>query len=45
VRGLKVTAEALPDLVERLVRRYVVAREPGETFSAWVHRVDEEELR
>ncbi|MDF3045206.1 MAG: hypothetical protein K0R30_1434 [Ornithinibacter sp.] len=45
VRGLKVTAEALPDLVERLVRRYVVAREPSETFSAWVHRVDEEELR
>ncbi len=45
VRGLKVTAEGLPDLVERLVRRYVVGREPGETFSGWAHRVDEEELR
>jgi sulfite reductase (ferredoxin) len=45
VRGLKVTAEGLPDLVERLVRRYVSGREPGETFSGWAHRVDEEELR
>ncbi len=45
VRGLKVTAEDLPDLVERLVRRFLAARDPGETFSHWVHRVDDEELR
>ncbi|MBM6403981.1 nitrite/sulfite reductase [Phycicoccus sp. CSK15P-2] len=45
VRGLKVTAEELPDLVERLVRRFVDQREDGETFSSWAHRVDEDELR
>lgn len=45
VRGLKVTADDLPDLVERLVRRYVDGRDEGETFSGWAHRVDEEELR
>ena len=45
VRGLKVTADDLPDLVERLVRRYVAGRGEGETFSGWAHRVDEEELR
>ena len=45
VRGLKVTADDLPDLVERLVRRWLDQREAGETFSGWAHRVDEEELR
>jgi len=45
VRGLKVTAAELPDLVERLVRRWLDQRAAGETFSAWVRRVDDEELR
>lgn len=45
VRGLKVTAESLPDYVERVVRRYVTTRTPDETFSAWVRRSDDEELR
>ena len=45
VRGLKVTAEELPDYVERVVRRFVDSREPGDTFSRWAHRVEEEELR
>ncbi len=45
VRGLKVTAADLPDLVERLVRRWVDQRQVGETFSHWAHRVEEEELR
>jgi len=45
VRGLKVTAADLPDLVERLVRRWLDQRGAGETFSTWAHRVDEEELR
>src|SRR6478736_8801329 len=40
VRGLKVTAADLPDLVERLVRRWLDQREAGETFSTWAHRVD-----
>ncbi|WP_030529009.1 nitrite/sulfite reductase [Phycicoccus jejuensis] len=45
VRGLKVTADDLPGLVERLVRRFLAQREGSESFSSWVHRVDEEELR
>ena len=45
VRGLKVTAAGIPDLVERLVRRWLDQRGADETFSSWVHRVDEEELR
>ena len=44
-RGLKTTAEGLPDLVERLARRYADGRGPGESFAAWVTRVDESELR
>ncbi|HMM95157.1 nitrite/sulfite reductase [Phycicoccus sp.] len=45
VRGLRVTTDDLPDLVERLVRRFLAQRSAGETFSSWAHRVDEEELR
>ncbi|MBD3784677.1 MAG: nitrite/sulfite reductase [Micrococcales bacterium] len=45
VRGLRVTTDDLPDLVERLVRRFLAQRNAGETFSSWAHRVDEEELR
>jgi sulfite reductase (ferredoxin) len=45
VRGLKTTADELPRYVERLARRYLAARKEEETFSAWVLRADEEELR
>lgn len=45
VRGLKVSADELPDYVERVVRRYLTTRTPEETFSAWVRRSDDEELR
>ncbi|MFB9733142.1 nitrite/sulfite reductase [Ornithinimicrobium kibberense] len=45
VRGLKVSAEELPDYVERVVRRYAATRTAGETFARWAHRVDDEELR
>ena len=45
VRGLRVTADELPDLVERLVRRFLAQRAGAETFSSWAHRVDEDELR
>jgi sulfite reductase (ferredoxin) len=41
IRGLKVTAEALPDYVERLLRSYVSDRADGEQFAAWVRRADE----
>jgi sulfite reductase (ferredoxin) len=44
VRGLKVTSEQLPDYVERVVRRFVADREPGERFATWAVRVDEEAL-
>ncbi|WP_426564936.1 nitrite/sulfite reductase [Angustibacter sp. McL0619] len=44
VRGLKVTAEELPDYVERVVRRYAAEREPHERFATWAVRADEEAL-
>ena len=44
LRGLKTTAEGLPDYVERVLRRFQAAREPGESFAAWVARSSEEEL-
>ncbi|GIJ26007.1 ferredoxin--nitrite reductase [Micromonospora qiuiae] len=45
LRGLKTTAEELPEYVERLVRHYLAGRTEGETFANWVIRADEEELR
>jgi sulfite reductase (ferredoxin) len=45
VRGLKTTADELPDYVERVVRRYLAGRTGGETFAQWVVRAEEEELR
>jgi sulfite reductase (ferredoxin) len=44
VRGLKTTAEELPDYVERVLRRYDAARAAGETFAAWTLRATDEEL-
>jgi sulfite reductase (ferredoxin) len=44
VRGLKATAEELPDYVERVLRRYDAARGAGETFAAWALRASDEEL-
>jgi sulfite reductase (ferredoxin) len=44
VRGLKTTAEELPDYVERVLRRFDAAREPGESFAAWTIRAGDEEL-
>jgi sulfite reductase (ferredoxin) len=41
IRGLKVTADALPDYVERLLRSYVKHRSDGEQFASWVRRADE----
>jgi sulfite reductase (ferredoxin) len=45
LRGLKTTADELVDYVERLARRYAAGRGTGESFAAWVARVDEAELR
>jgi sulfite reductase (ferredoxin) len=44
LRGLKTTAEELPDYVERVLRRFEAGREPGESFAAWTARAKEEEL-
>jgi sulfite reductase (ferredoxin) len=44
LRGLKTTAEELPDYVERVLRRFEAAREPGESFAAWTARAEEADL-
>ncbi|HEV2536623.1 MAG TPA: nitrite/sulfite reductase [Streptosporangiaceae bacterium] len=44
VRGLKATAVELPDYVERVLRRFDAARQPGESFAAWTARASDEEL-
>jgi sulfite reductase (ferredoxin) len=45
-RQLRVTAEELPDYVERLGRRYLEQRTGSdESFASWARRVDEEALR
>ena len=41
LRGLKVTAEELPDYVERVARAYVAGRHDGERFAQWAARADE----
>jgi sulfite reductase (ferredoxin) len=41
LRGLKVTAEQLPDYVERVLRNYTADRADGEQFATWVRRADE----
>ena len=41
LRGHKVTADDLPDYVERLARNYLADRETGERFAQWVARADE----
>ncbi|WP_432011686.1 nitrite/sulfite reductase [Streptomyces cucumeris] len=44
VRGLKVTADELPDYVERVLRRFEKERQDGERFATWAARADEEAL-
>jgi sulfite reductase (ferredoxin) len=44
LRGHKVTADELPDYVERVVRRYAEQRHPGERFAQWVARAAEADL-
>ena len=45
LRGLKVTSAELGDYVDRLVRRFVDQREPGERFAQWVVRAAEDDLK
>jgi sulfite reductase (ferredoxin) len=44
LRGLKTTADGLPDYVERVLRRFQAARQPGESFATWTARANEEDL-
>ncbi len=41
LRGLKLTADALPGYVERLLRSYQANRADGESFASWVRGADE----
>ncbi|UQU67604.1 nitrite/sulfite reductase [Couchioplanes caeruleus] len=45
VRGLKVTTDDLADYVERLLNRFLTAKDAGETFAGWVARATDEDLR
>jgi sulfite reductase (ferredoxin) len=44
VRGLKTTAEELPDYVERVLRRFSADRREGEAFADWVTRASEADV-
>jgi sulfite reductase (ferredoxin) len=44
IRGLKTTADQLPDYIERVLRRYQDDRMQGETFAAWAARAKEGDL-
>lgn len=45
VRGLKVTADELPDYLERVLLSFREQRADGERFSQWAARADEEALK
>ncbi|NDZ81401.1 nitrite/sulfite reductase [Streptomyces sp. SID10853] len=44
VRGLKVTADELPDYVERVLKNFRAERAEGERFATWAARADAESL-
>jgi sulfite reductase (ferredoxin) len=44
IRGLRTTAEDLPDYIERVLRRFDSTRMQGESFAAWALRAPEEDL-
>ena len=45
LRQHKVTNDEIADYIERVVRNFIRAREPGERFAQWAVRADEEDLR
>ncbi|MEU8380057.1 nitrite/sulfite reductase [Streptosporangium sp. NPDC048865] len=45
VRGLKTTSEELPDYVERVLRNFEKQKDEEETFSDWVQRADDADLK
>ncbi|GAB2821712.1 sulfite reductase SirA [Actinoallomurus bryophytorum] len=44
VRGLKTTADELPDYVERVLRRFQKQKTDGESFADWVQRAEQGDL-
>jgi sulfite reductase (ferredoxin) len=44
VRGLKTTADDLPDYVERVLRRFQKQKNDGESFADWVQRAEGDDL-
>jgi sulfite reductase (ferredoxin) len=44
VRGLKTTADGLPDYLERVLSRFAASRADEESFAAWTVRASDEEL-
>jgi sulfite reductase (ferredoxin) len=44
VRGLKTTADQLPDYVERVLLRFQKQKTDGESFADWVQRAEQEDL-
>ncbi|MDT0329501.1 nitrite/sulfite reductase [Nocardiopsis lambiniae] len=45
IRGLKSTADELPDYVERVLRRFQDQKKDGESFAAWVGRAADDDLK
>ncbi|GAA3798058.1 sulfite reductase SirA [Sphaerisporangium flaviroseum] len=45
VRGLKATAAELPDYVERVLKNFQGQKNDGESFSEWVQRADDADLK
>ena len=45
LRGHKVTADELPDYIERVAKAYLADRNEGERFAQWVGRADEAVLQ
>jgi sulfite reductase (ferredoxin) len=45
VRALKVTADEMPEYVERVLETYTTQRAAGESFADWVERAEEDALR
>ncbi|MFC4531824.1 nitrite/sulfite reductase [Sphaerisporangium dianthi] len=45
VRGLKATADELPDYVERVLKNYQSQKNDEETFAEWVQRAEEADLK
>ena len=41
LRGHKITADQVPDYIERVVRNFDEQRRTGERFAQWVARADE----